>query len=130
MHSFVHSYIPSIVLVVINSLLIYEIAIKNRKSIAPVSNKKAAKNKEFVLSILLMTIFFIVLTVPITLTAAYTDVKNPDIKLVMNILDCMSFSFNALNFCIFLLFNKKFFNEFKELLKSIKKFMISKFLKK
>lgn len=130
MHSFVHSYIPAIVLVIVNSLLIYEIIFRSKKSIAPISNKKASKNKEFVLSIVLMTVFFIVLTVPVTLTSAYTDTSNRDIKLVMHILDCFSFSFNALNFCIFLLFNKKFSTEFKELLKDIKNFTISKIAKK
>ena len=124
-----HSYIPATVLVIVNSLLIYEIISRSKKSIAPISSKKASKNKEFILSIMLMTVFFIILTVPATLASAYTDTSNRDIKLVMHILDCFSFSFNALNFCIFLLFNKKFSTEFRELLKDIKNFILKGFTK-
>lgn len=115
-HVYVYSIIPFSILVCSNLLLIKETLYKSRAVVASTSHESQAKRKRMSLSILIMTITFILLTLPTTIAGGYfikTLISTELGFTILFICDSLAFSYHALNFVVFLVFNKKFSREFK-----------------
>ena len=100
-HFYIYSIIPSILLVIINTLLIRRV-IKKDKTITLTRNTKKRMMNLFVI---FMTIYFIVLTLPSSIAGGFFFDELLSTKLgniILFFCDCLSFSNHAFN--IFLLF--------------------------
>ncbi len=114
-----YSLIPFILIISTNILLIYEIK-KQTASIK--SATKDAKSRAMNRLVILLALLFIVLTLP---GAVVTSILNKVLQergivgfVIINICDCLSFSFHALNFLIVMLTNKRFAYEVKAYFKT------------
>jgi hypothetical protein len=74
-------------------------------------------------TIILMTISFIAMTLPTALAGGYFFprlIGTVEGRLVLVFCDCLSFSYHSLNFVVFLMFNKQFRLEWKNILSGCK----------
>ena len=107
-----YSLIPFILIITTNMLLIYEIK-KQTGNIKSAS--KDAKNKALNRLVIIMALLFIALTLP---AAVVTIILNKVLQtsgvvgfVIINLCDCLAFSYHALNFMIVMLTNKRFMIE-------------------
>ena len=116
-HIFVYSLVPFLVLVAVNSMLIFRALTSGPKSLAfsqSSSSSRNARKRTLTSTIVSLTIMFIVTSLPYTLAAAiwYRKVyAYPLGKLLLNSLSLLSFSYHSFNFFVLFCTNKLFLSE-------------------
>ena len=107
-----YSLIPFILIITTNMLLIYEI---KRQTGNIKSASKDAKNKALNRLVIIMALLFVALTLP---SAVVTSILNKVLQtsgvvgfVIINLCDCIAFSYHSLNFLIVMLTNKRFMTE-------------------
>lgn len=122
-HGYSYSMIPFVILVVVNSLLIYH-SIRNPPSLAFSQSKtRKAKNKTMTYTITTLTIMFIVTTLPYSIATGYwydSLNSNKNGRIIIGTLSLLSFSYHSFNFVIFFLTNKQFLRECKSFISESK----------
>ena len=78
------------------------------------SIKKSEKRKNMTKSIIILTIFFIIFTVPYALITGYFIKQAGIIILVISVM--LNSLYYSLTFFIFLVFNKQFYKEYKSMI--------------
>jgi hypothetical protein len=109
--------IPSLLMVVFNSLLVYKISKKNVFNMSSVTNNYRSK-KSISVTVLLVTTFFIVCTAPDTIANGYFVSMLFETRLgtmILFYLDSILFTFHSLNFIVLLMSNKRFSQEVRAL---------------
>ena len=117
-HAFIYSYIPFMLLALTDALLIRFLK-RNRRRVSSVSSAASSSRKNDKSSVnrlvISLTILFITLSLPGTISSAYytqfivTDVG----EMIIFLFDGIAFSYHAYNIIILSLTNKKFFTELK-----------------
>ncbi|CAF0800937.1 unnamed protein product [Brachionus calyciflorus] len=118
-HLYLFSIVPFISLVIINSKLIYTAVISKRRKIG-LTNEAFKKKFDMTKTILILTIQFIVLTLPSSIVSRFFYVimiQSRIGKIVLFVCDNFSFSFNSFNIITLYLTNKKFKDELKSTFK-------------
>ncbi len=116
-YSIFYSLIPFVLLLLSSLLLIYEINKKTRLVANHQSVSRHENNKSLNKTIVLIAILFIIMTSPGAIVTSFLNAflqSSGDLgNFVIEICDCITFSFHALNFLILLLTNKRFAKEVK-----------------
>ena len=110
-----YSFIPFILLVIINIFLIIDL--NKKKRLANVENSVIKKNQLSInLSIILMTILFVVFTSPSALSSQFYNILVTTYtgNVILFASDCLAFSYHALCIIILCLSNKQFLRKLKE----------------
>jgi hypothetical protein len=115
-HLYMYNILPFVLLTVINSLLIF----RTFKSGRHTGMKRVkAKKKMMSVFVIIMTLFFILMTLPSSIAGGYflrellsTEIGNT----ILFLCDCFAFSYHALNIFVLYHANKQFQREFKEIL--------------
>lgn len=118
-HIFLYSLGPFCILLVVNSLLIYQ-SLKPVKLKGLVSKKRKEKSKTLTFTIVALTVMFFCTSLPYTIITAYWYlqlINAPLGQFILNILSILSFSYHGLNFLIFFFTNIKFWKECKLIFK-------------
>ena len=114
-HSVLYSFLPFLLLIIINIFLIIDLQEK-KKSITDL-NLRNNKRKEISinLTIILMTILFILFTSPSAICSQFYGklIKSYNGTIILYVSDCIAFSYHALNIIILCLVNKSFLRRLK-----------------
>jgi multisubunit Na+/H+ antiporter MnhB subunit len=116
-HSYLYSFIPFVVLAVANILLIVDLQKKTQENNQATNSVLDAKSKLNInLSVIIITVMFIVFTCPSAIASQYYNVLVATIRgrVILYACDCFAFSFHALNILILLATNKQFVRKCKE----------------
>ena len=109
-----YSFIPFFLLAIVNVLLIINLRQKLRSSLGANMMENSSTNDKKQLyvnvSVILMTILFIVFTCPSAIASQYYNVLVTSFKgnIILFSMDCFAFSYHALNIIILSLSNKQF----------------------
>ncbi len=111
--SLLRSIIPLFILIAMNYFIIAAV----RKTRA---NKKLASRNKITTMLIIVIIFFIVCIIPDAIMSAffnlgYTESKNYKVKGVREITDCLLAVNAAVNFFLYIIFNKQFRDQFRRL---------------
>ena len=121
MYSIIYSLIPFILLLVSSLLLIYEMKRNNRRSRIFVYARRQENAKSLNKTVVFIAILFIIMTLPGAVVTSFLNEflqTSGDLgNLIINLCDCFTFSFHALNFIILYLNNKRFSKEVRVFLK-------------
>jgi len=110
-----YSFIPFILLVIINIFLIIDL--NKKKRLTNVQNSIIKKNQLSInLSIILLTLLFILFTSPSAVSSQFYNilVTTTTGNIILFACDCFAFSYHALNIIILCLSNKQFLRKLKE----------------
>ena len=120
-HSYLYSFVPFGMLLIVNVLLIRAMRQKIR-DLAGSSFISKKKQLSITLSVMLMTLLFIVFTLPISIANIIVDtlLTTHNGKLVLYCFGCFSFTYHAFNLVILCRFNKHFYKLCKEALTHLK----------
>jgi hypothetical protein len=108
-----YSFVPFVLLTIINILLLIDLHKKSRVSI---ENSNISKNQVSInVSVILMTLLFIVFTCPSAIASQYYQVLVMSFtgNILLSGADCLAFSFHAFNIFILGLSNKEFLRRLK-----------------
>jgi hypothetical protein len=114
-HSVLYSFLPFLLLIIINIFLIIDLKEK-KKSITNLdlrNNKR--KEISINLTIILMTILFILFTSPSAICSQFYGqlISSYNGTIILYVSDCIAFSYHALNIIILCLVNKSFLRRLK-----------------
>ena len=110
-----YSFIPFILLAIINILLIFDL--NRQKKLVSVKNSAIKKNQLSInMSVIVLTLLFIVFTSPSAVCSQFynTLVTTYIGNIILFASDCFAFSYHALNIIILCAANKQFFRNLKE----------------
>jgi hypothetical protein len=110
-HSFLYSFIPFVLLAIINLLLIINLRQKQRANMENTNSSVDNKTQlQINLSVIIMTILFIVFTCPSAIASQYYNVLVTSFNgnIILFSMDCFAFSYHALNIIILCFTNKQF----------------------
>jgi hypothetical protein len=110
-----YSFIPFILLVIINIFLIVDL--NKKKRMASVQNSVIKENQlSITFSIILLTILFIVFTSPSAVSSQFYNILLTTYtgNIILFACDCFAFSYHALNIIILCLSNKQFLRKLTE----------------
>ena len=110
-----YSFIPFILLVIINIFLIVDL--NKKKRMASVQNSVIKENQlSITFSIILLTILFIVFTSPSAVSSQFYNILSTTYtgNIILFACDCFAFSYHALNIIILCLSNKQFLRKLRE----------------
>lgn len=117
-HGYFYSIVPFLILVVVNSLLIYHsLNLSSRKALVRSKNRRA-KHRTMTFTIVILTCMFICCTFPYAIATGYWFLELSTTRsgiTVINFFSILSFSYHGLNFVVFFLTNRKFLFECKSL---------------
>ncbi|CAF1044319.1 unnamed protein product [Brachionus calyciflorus] len=122
-HLYLFSIVPFTCLIIINSILIYTAVISKKRKIG-LTNEAIRKKYNMTKTILILTIQFIILTLPSSIISRFfyvTLIKTRVGTIVIFVCDNFSFSFNSLNILTLYLSNKKFNEELRFIFKRKKR---------
>ena len=112
-----YSIAPFVILGLVNSFLIYQTLASRGIISRTQSDKVKRRNASF--SVVMVTIAFIVLTLPNAIAGGYfiAQLFSTELgTLILFITDCFAFTFHSFNFVVFLFSNKRFNEEFRNML--------------
>ena len=117
-HAYLYSFVPFGVLIIVNVLLIRAMRQKIR-DLAGSSFIAKKKQLSISVSVMLLTLFFILFTLPMAIVTLLVNslTTTHDGKLVLFCFGCFSFTYHAFNLVVLCRFNKYFFMLCKEVLK-------------
>ncbi len=113
-HSYLYSFIPFALLVIVNIFLIVDL--QQKKKLVRVSDSTIKKNQVSInVSIVVCTILFITSTCPSAIASQYYNILLQTYTglIVLNVSDCIGFSYHAFSVIILCLSNKHFYRKFK-----------------
>ena len=116
-HSYMYSFIPFVVLALANILLIVDLNQKAQETTHATNSALDSRTKKNInISVIVITVLFIVFTCPSAIASQYYNVLVVSYKgnVILFASDCFAFSFHALNIIILWLTNKQFVRKFKE----------------
>ena len=116
MHSFLYSFLPFGILLLVNLLLIRVLRQESRPLSQSVSFTK--KNKLSInVSMMFMTLLFVLFTCPSAICSQFYNklILTYNDSVILYASDCFGFSYHALNIIILCAFNKQFCSKFKEI---------------
>ena len=110
-HTILYSYIPFVLLVIANVMLVHQMAKRQKRAL---SKTRKNKHKSMTITILILTILFVVFTgISTVVTLLYSVLMSSYTGLVIaEIGDILGFSFHALNILTLLVSNRAFRHEF------------------
>ena len=119
-----YCFIPFLIMFICNIILIYQLVSERKFQKLKLRVKKAVKRKRISISIMLLTTFFMISTLPIAYSGAFLQPELYSTKsgiLAYHIFGSISFSYHSCNFVLLLTSNKQFRIEFKNLMQLNKK---------
>ena len=122
MHSFLYSFIPFTLIAISNILLLLHLNELRKNSTTTVSSPLSRKQFEINVTIIVITILFILFTSPgAVISQFYSVLISSDIgNIIIYVGDCFTFSFHAYTIIIFRVTNKEFSRKLKYLQSVIK----------
>jgi len=106
-----YSFVPFVLLAIINLLLIINLHQKQRANMENTNSSVDNKTQiQINLSVIIMTLLFIVFTCPCAIASQYYNVLVTSFNgnIILFSMDCFSFSYHALNIIILCFTNKQF----------------------
>lgn len=126
MYTYIYSIVPFCLLVLVNSLLLIKSVFCNKMNqVGPMTNSAQKRHKRsMTLTLIVITFSFILFTLPSSIAGGYLYrqmISSENGLATLYLLNNISFSFHSFNFIVFLIFNKKFQNEFKKIIRKGKR---------
>lgn len=110
-----YSLIPFGILVIMNSLLLFEVI--RKKAIGSNIEVEKAKRRSLTITVIIITLIYILLTAPIAIGAGYFLVEISKIGLwVLQLLSAFRYAYHSIGFFLLLASNKRFSEEVKSIL--------------
>ena len=115
-HSFVYSYIPYVISAMSNITLIFHLKTSRKSSVAQNDTQKKRQNS-VTITIIAMTVLFVVFTLPASLTAAYFVqlIGSDEGRILLVAGDTIGFSYHAFSVIILSATNKRFLRHLKRI---------------
>ena len=113
MHSILYSFLPFLMLAITNILLILFLYKLSHVSTLQLNASKAKKQKSLNITVISLTLIFIVMTSPSALCSIYFEkwIGTQLGAVFITLSDCICFSYHGLNFALLFVSNKKFLRE-------------------
>jgi hypothetical protein len=122
-----YSVVPFITLATFNVLLCKTMA-KSTITFTTQRSNSASKKKSLTITIMSVTVAFFILTLPAAITGGYFFdhlYKTVSGRIILCFCESLAFSFHSFNFAAFLIVNKQFRREFKEIIIKIRRKKVS-----